>query len=135
LAITIWYLLYRTKTGKVVGQHRRTGRWLTPGINMTALFTLVFGFGRCWRASGRARGAGQNGLPGVGTEVIMSPSWWWSLGLEASGERWSIASQDPGDHQDHHIPEFEMAFIYLLMVVILVVRPGILEAGQDQDPQ
>src|SRR5208337_1109575 len=46
IAATLWYLLYRTKTGKLV-RATSSDREMADalGINMAALFTLVFAFG------------------------------------------------------------------------------------------
>ena len=80
VAFLMWFLLYRTKTGKMV-RATSSDREMADalGINMTALFTLVFSFG--------AHAGGIRGRPcrhrferffrGSGPKSLSNASWWW----------------------------------------------------------
>jgi len=63
------------------------------GINMTALFTLVFAFGAMLAGFGGALAApGRTVFPAWARKSSSNPLWWWSsAGWEAFGARWSLA--------------------------------------------
>src|SRR3970282_1501015 len=72
VAALLWYLLYRTKTGKVI-RATSSDREMADalGINMKALFTLVFAFGAALAGFGGAlAGAARAGVSGGGTQVL-----------------------------------------------------------------
>jgi branched-chain amino acid transport system permease protein len=97
------------------------------GINMSALFTLVFAFGAILAGLGGAlAGPVRTVFPGVGTEVIIEC--FVVVVIGGLGNLWGalIGSILIGALETIGIivfPEFEMALIYLLMVAVLVVRP------------
>ncbi|PWB60768.1 MAG: ABC transporter permease [Deltaproteobacteria bacterium] len=128
VALLLWYLLYRTKTGKVV-RATSSDREMADalGINMSALFTLVFAFGAILAGFGGAlAGPARTVFPGVGTEVIIES--FVVVVIGGLGNLWGalIGSILIGALETIGIivfPEFEMSLIYLLMVAVLVVRP------------
>jgi branched-chain amino acid transport system permease protein len=128
VALLLWYLLYKTKAGKVVratSSDREMAEAL--GINMSALFTLVFAFGAVLAGLGGAlAGPVRTVFPGVGTEVIIES--FVVVVIGGLGNLWGalIGSILIGSLETMGIivfPEFEMSLIYLLMVAVLVVRP------------
>jgi len=128
VAFLLWYLLHKTKTGKVV-RATSSDREMADalGINMSALFTLVFAFGAILAGFGGAlAGPARTVFPGVGTEVIIES--FVVVVIGGLGNLWGalIGSILIGTLETVGIivfPEFEMSLIYLLMVAILVVRP------------
>ncbi|MBI5576889.1 MAG: ABC transporter permease [Deltaproteobacteria bacterium] len=128
VALLLWYLLYRTRTGKVV-RATSSDREMADalGINMSALFTLVFAFGAILAGVGGAlAGPVRTVFPGVGTEVIIES--FVVVVIGGLGNLWGalVGSVLIGALETIGIivfPEFEMALIYLLMVAVLVVRP------------
>ena len=128
VALLLWYLLHRTKTGKVV-RATSSDREMADalGINMSALFTLVFAFGAVLAGLGGAlAGPARTVFPGVGTEVIIES--FVVVVIGGLGNLWGalIGSVLIGSLETIGIivfPEFEMSLIYLLMVAVLVVRP------------
>jgi branched-chain amino acid transport system permease protein len=128
MALVLWYLLYRTRTGKIV-RATSSDREMADalGINMSALFTLVFAFGAVLAGFGGAlAGPARTVFPGVGTEVIIES--FVVVVIGGLGNLWGalIGSLLIGTLETVGIivfPEFEMSLIYLLMVAILVVRP------------
>ena len=128
VALLLWYLLYKTRTGKVV-RATSSDREMADalGINMSALFTLVFAFGAVLAGLGGAlAGPVRTVFPGVGTEVIIES--FVVVVIGGLGNLWGalIGSILIGSLETIGIivfPEFEMSLIYLLMVAVLVVRP------------
>lgn len=128
VALAMWYLLYHTKTGKVV-RATSSDREMADalGINMAALFTLVFAFGAMLAGfAGALAGPVRTVFPGLGTEVIIVS--FVVVVIGGLGSLWGalVGSILIGILETVGIivfPEFEMALIYLLMVVVLVVRP------------
>src|SRR5574341_2158382 len=128
VAAILWYLLHKTRTGKVV-RATASDREMADalGINMKALFTLVFAFGATLAGFGGAlAGPARTVFPGVGTEVIIES--FVVVVIGGLGNLWGalVGSVLIGALETIGIivfPEFEMALIYLLMVVVLVVRP------------
>jgi branched-chain amino acid transport system permease protein len=128
IALVLWYLLYKTRTGKIV-RATSSDREMADalGINMSALFTLVFAFGAILAGFGGAlAGPARTVFPGVGTEVIIES--FVVVVIGGLGNLWGalIRSLLIGTLETVGIivfPEFEMSLIYLLMVAILVVRP------------
>jgi branched-chain amino acid transport system permease protein len=128
MALVLWYLLYKTRTGKIV-RATSSDREMADalGINMSALFTLVFAFGGILAGFGGAlAGPARTVFPGVGTEVIIES--FVVVVIGGLGNLWGalIGSILIGTLETVGIivfPEFEMSLIYLLMVAILVVRP------------
>jgi len=128
MALVLWYLLYKTRTGKIV-RATSSDREMADalGINMSALFTLVFAFGAMLAGFGGAlAGPARTVFPGVGTEVIIES--FVVVVIGGLGNLWGalIGSILIGTLETVGIivfPEFEMSLIYLLMVAILVVRP------------
>ena len=128
MALVLWYLLYKTRTGKIV-RATSSDREMADalGINMSALFTLVFAFGAILAGfAGALAGPARTVFPGVGTEVIIES--FVVVVIGGLGNLWGalIGSILIGTLETVGIivfPEFEMALIYLLMVAILVVRP------------
>lgn len=128
MALVLWYLLYKTRTGKIV-RATSSDREMADalGINMSALFTLVFAFGAMLAGfAGALAGPARTVFPGVGTEVIVES--FVVVVIGGLGNLWGalIGSILIGTLETVGIivfPEFEMSLIYLLMVAILVVRP------------
>jgi branched-chain amino acid transport system permease protein len=128
VALGLWYVLYRTKTGKII-RATSSDREMADalGINMTALFTLVFAFGAVLAGFGGAlAGPVRTVFPGVGHEVIIES--FVVVVIGGLGSLWGalVGSLLIGFLETVGIilvPEFEMSLIYLLMVVVLIVRP------------
>ncbi len=128
VAALLWYLLHRTKTGKIV-RATSSDREMADalGINMSILFTLVFAFGAMLAGLGGAlAGPVRTVFPGVGTEVIIES--FVVVVIGGLGNLWGalVGSLLIGALETLGIiifPEFEMSLIYLLMVAVLVVRP------------
>jgi branched-chain amino acid transport system permease protein len=128
VAFFLWYLLHRTRTGKIV-RATSSDREMADalGINMSALFTLVFAFGAMLAGFGGAlAGPARTVFPGVGTEVIVEC--FVVVVIGGLGNLWGALAGSLliGTLETVGIvvfPEFEMSFIYLLMVVVLVIRP------------
>lgn len=128
MALVLWYLLYKTRTGKIV-RATSSDREMADalGINMSVLFTLVFAFGAILAGFGGAlAGPARTVFPGVGTEVIIES--FVVVVIGGLGNLWGalIGSLLIGSLETVGIivfPEFEMSLIYLLMVAILVIRP------------
>ena len=128
MALVLWFLLYKTRTGKIV-RATSSDREMADalGINMSALFTLVFAFGAMLAGFGGAlAGPARTVFPGVGAEVIIES--FVVVVIGGLGNLWGalIGSILIGTLETVGIivfPEFEMSLIYLLMVAILVVRP------------
>ncbi len=128
VALLLWYLLYRTRTGKIV-RATSSDREMADalGINMSALFTLVFAFGAMLAGFGGAlAGPARTVFPSVGTEVIIEC--FVVVVIGGLGNLWGalVGSLLIGTLETVGIivfPEFEMSFIYLLMVVVLILRP------------
>jgi branched-chain amino acid transport system permease protein len=128
VALAMWYLLYHTKTGKVV-RATSSDREMADalGINMAALFTLVFAFGAMLAGfAGALAGPVRTVFPGLGTEVIIES--FVVVVIGGLGSLWGalVGSILIGTLQTVGIivfPQFEMALMYLLMVVVLIVRP------------
>ena len=128
VAALLWYLLHRTKTGKVI-RATSSDREMADalGINMKALFTLVFAFGAVLAGFGGAlAGPARTVFPGVGTEIIIEC--FVVVVIGGLGNLWGalIGSLLIGALETVGIivfPEFEMGLIYLLMVAVLVIRP------------
>lgn len=128
IALAMWYLLYRTKTGKVV-RATSSDREMADalGINMTTLFTLVFAFGAMLAGlAGALAGPVRTVFPGLGTEVIIESFVVVVIGGLGSLLGAFVGSLLIGTLETVGIlvfPEFEMGLIYLLMVLVLIVRP------------
>jgi len=128
MALVLWFLLYKTRTGKIV-RATSSDREMADalGINMSALFTLVFAFGAMLAGFGGAlAGPARTVFPGVGAEVIIES--FVVVVIGGLGNLWGalIGSILIGTLETVGIivfPEFEMSLIYLLMVAILVIRP------------
>jgi len=128
LAVGMWYLLCRTRFGKVV-RATSSDREMADalGINMNRLFTLVFGFGAMLAGFAGALAAPvRTVFPGVGTEIIIAS--FVVVVIGGLGSLWGalIGSLLIGVLETVGIivfPEFEMGLIYLLMVVVLIIRP------------
>ena len=128
MALVLWYLLYKTRTGKII-RATSSDREMADalGINMSALFTLVFAFGAMLAGFGGAlAGPARTVFPGVGAEVIIES--FVVVVIGGLGNLWGalIGSILIGTLETVGIivfPEFEMSLIYLLMVAILVIRP------------
>jgi branched-chain amino acid transport system permease protein len=128
VALGLWYILYKTKTGKII-RATSSDREMADalGINMAALFTLVFAFGAVLAGFGGAlAGPVRTVFPGVGHEVIIES--FVVVVIGGLGNLWGalVGSLLIGFLETVGIilvPEFEMSLIYLLMVVVLIVRP------------
>jgi branched-chain amino acid transport system permease protein len=128
VALGLWYVLYRTKIGKII-RATSSDREMADalGINMAALFTLVFAFGAVLAGFGGAlAGPVRTVFPGVGHEVIIES--FVVVVIGGLGNLWGalVGSLLIGFLETVGIilvPEFEMSLIYLLMVVVLIVRP------------
>lgn len=128
VAALMWFFLYRTKTGKVI-RATSSDREMADalGINMSALFTLVFSTGAVLAGfAGAMAGPVRTVFPGAGTEIIIESFVVVVIGGLGSLSGALIGSLLIGTFETIGIivfPEFEMALIFLLMVVVLVVRP------------
>jgi branched-chain amino acid transport system permease protein len=128
IAVLLWFLLYRTRLGMVV-RATASDREMADalGINMTRLFTLVFGMGAVLAGfAGALAGPVRTVFPTAGDEVIIES--FVVVVIGGLGSLWgaAVGSLLIGAIETIGIilfPNFEMGLIYLLMVVVLIVRP------------
>ena len=128
IAVLMWLLLYRTRFGKVV-RATSSDREIADalGINMTRIFTLVFGIGAVLAGfAGALAGPVRTVFPTAGDEVIIQS--FVVVVIGGLGSLWgaAVGSLLIGALETVGIilfPNFEMALIYLLMVAVLIVRP------------
>lgn len=128
VGLLMWGLLYRTRFGKVV-RATASDREMADalGINMTRLFTLVFGIGAVLAGfAGALAGPVRTVFPTAGDEVIIQS--FVVVVIGGLGSLWgaAVGSLLIGAIETVGIilfPNLEMGLIYLLMVAVLIVKP------------
>lgn len=136
VAAAMYVVLYRTRAGKILraaADDRETAS--TLGINVSRLFALVFLCGSALAGLGGAlSGPVRAVTPSMGVEIIIE-----AFAVVVIGGLGSLAGAFWGSLIIGFVnavgvtlvPEFAMVFVYLLMGVVLVVRPqGLLGAGR-----
>ena len=136
VAAAMYGVLYRTRAGKVLraaADDRETAG--TLGVNVSRLFTVVFLAGSALAGLGGAlSGPVRAVTPSMGVEIIIE-----AFAVVVSGGLGSLAGAFWGSLiiglvnaiGVTVVPEFAMVFVYLLMGVVLVVRPqGLMGAGR-----
>lgn len=134
VALLLWFFLYRTKVGAVV-RAASADREMTEalGVNVGLLSSVVFGIGTALAAvAGALILPIQSVSPGFGLEVVIGA--FIVVVVGGLGSIWGalIGSVAIGVMRSFGImlvPDFELALVYLVMAVILIVRPwGLLGA-------
>jgi len=132
VAIGLWLVLYRTSWGRMIRAASRDREMAgLVGINTSRLFTVVFMFGSWLGALGGALSIPVRSIaPGIGTFIIVEAFVVTVIGGLGSLRGAFIGAILVGLLEGYgtlFFPEFEMAFIFLLMATVLIVRPwGIL---------
>lgn len=134
VALLLWFFLYRTKLGAVV-RAASADREMTEalGINVGLLSSVLFGIGTALAAvAGALILPIQSVSPGFGLEVVIGA--FIVVVVGGLGSIWGalIGSVAIGVMRSFGImlvPDFELSLVYLVMAVILIVRPwGLLGA-------
>jgi branched-subunit amino acid ABC-type transport system permease component len=136
VAAAMYVILYRTRAGKILraaADDRETAS--TLGINVSRLFALVFLCGSALAGlAGALSGPVRAVTPSMGVEIIIE-----AFAVVVIGGLGSLAGAFWGSLIIGFVnavgvtlvPEFAMVFVYLLMGVVLVVRPqGLLGVGR-----
>ena len=128
VAFIFWFFLLRTRLGRMIraaAQDRETLSAL--GVNVNRLFTMVFIIGTWLAALGGALVAPATSIrPGMDVEVIINAfivvvigglgSFWGTfLGSLIVGTVYSLGILV--------VPRLSMAFIYVIMILVLIIRP------------
>ena len=128
VAFIFWFFLLRTRLGRMIraaAQDRETLSAL--GVNVNRLFTMVFIIGTWLAALGGALVAPVTSIrPGMDVEVIINAfivvvigglgSFWGTfLGSLIVGTVYSLGILV--------VPRLSMAFIYVIMILVLIIRP------------
>jgi branched-subunit amino acid ABC-type transport system permease component len=135
VAFVMYVLLYRTRAGKILraaAEDRDTAS--TLGINVSRLFAIVFLCGSALAGLGGALSGPVRAItPSMGVEIIIEAFAVVVIGGlgSLSGAFWgSLIIGIVNAAGVMLIPEFAMVFVYLLMGVVLIVRPqGLLGAA------
>ncbi len=128
LTIGLWQFLYRTNFGKAT-RAAAMDREMTEslGINVPAVFTGTFGLGIALAAFSGGMGLAMTSLsPGLGTHIVVTC--FAVVVIGGTGSLWGalIAALILGIFEsfgDHYFPQLAMALPYILMALILMLRP------------
>lgn len=128
MAISLWAFFYLTKTGKIiraVAQDREMAEGV--GINSPLIFTLVFSFG-CWLAGigGALASPIESVAPAMGEKIIIESFIVVVVGGMGSFPGAFIGALLLGlleSFGTNLVGEIQMAIPYLLLAVILLVKP------------
>jgi len=129
VALLLWLILEKTKGGKMIRASASNREMASAvGINTTRLFTTVFALGAWLAALGGGLSIPIRAVsPGMGTFIIIEAFVVVVIGGLGSLKGAFIGAILIGLLEAYgtlFIPFFEMFFIFLLMAVVLVVRPG-----------
>lgn len=126
--VSLWLLLNRTRFGKLITtviQDREMSQAL--GINVSRVFTVAFTIGTVVAALGGAFTAPMiSVVPGIGVNVIVLAFAVVVIGGLGSLEGAALGALSVGlvrAAMVHLAPQFELFAIYLVMALVLLVRP------------
>jgi branched-subunit amino acid ABC-type transport system permease component len=128
VALGLWLLIHRTKMGMLI-RAASLDREMTDalGINVPALFTLVFMLGSCLGAMGGAlSGPIRTVSPGMGINIIIDAFVVVIVGGLGNLQGALLGSLIIGQLESFGIliiPRFNIAFIFILTALILITRP------------
>jgi branched-chain amino acid transport system permease protein len=128
VAGALWFFLQRTRSGALVRAATQDREMLEAlGVNVPRLLTVVFAMGIALAALGGAATLPmQTVSPGIAVEAVISA--FIVVVVGGLGSVWGalLGAFLIGEIQAFGVlvlPEFSIAFVYLLMVVVLLVRP------------
>lgn len=128
IALGLWLLIHKTKIGMFI-RAASMDREMTDalGINVPALFTLVFMLGSCLGALGGALvGPIRTVSPGMGINIIIEAFVVVIVGGLGNLQGAFLGSLIIGQLEAFGIliiPRFNIAFIFILTALILIARP------------
>lgn len=126
--IGLWFLLHKTKWGKIIRAAATNKEMMNAlGINTPILFTTIFAIG-AWFAGlgGVLAGPIQSVYPGMGMDIIVDTFIVVVIGGMGSLKGAFLAALLIGMIKSFgilFIPRLEMAFTFILMAVVLILRP------------
>ena len=128
LAWLLWFILYKTtfgKTCRAIAEHRDMVRAL--GVNSEKLFTLIFVIGVVFAGWGGSLMMPLSGIfPGIGLEPLILSFIIVAIGGLGSLKGAVIGSFIVGLIRSigiGYFPEIELMIVYLIMAIILLIRP------------
>jgi len=128
LALLLWFILYKTmfgKTCRAIAEHREMVSAL--GVNSAKFFTLIFAIGVVYAGWGGSLMMPLSGIfPGIGLEPLIL-----SFIIVATGGLGSLKGAVVGAFivglvrsiGIGYFPEIELMIVYLIMAIILLIRP------------
>jgi len=129
LALLLWIILYKTmfgRTARAIAEHREMVS--TLGVNSPLFFTLIFVLGIVFAAWGGSITMPMLGIfPGMGLDPLILSFIVITIGGLGSLKGALIGSFVVGIIRSIGIglfPEIDIAIIYLIMAVILLIRPS-----------
>jgi branched-chain amino acid transport system permease protein len=129
LVVGIWVFLSKTKFGKIVNAAASDPEMLKClGINVPLVYTLVFALGSLLAGLGGALAAPLRSMvPGMGFAVVIESFVVVVIGGMGNVVGTFVVALVFGLMRSFGIlgfPFFELAFIYILMAVVLIIRPS-----------
>lgn len=129
LVVAIWLFLSKTKYGKIINAAASDPEMLMClGINVPFVYTIVFGLGSLLAGVGGALSCPLRAItPGMGFAVIIESFVIVVIGGMGSILGTFVVALMFGLMRSFGIlgfPFFELAFIYVFMAVVLIVRPA-----------
>jgi branched-subunit amino acid ABC-type transport system permease component len=134
VGIGLWLMIEKTRFGKLIVAAASDSETLSAlGVNVPLLYTVVFGFGCALGGlGGFIAGPILSIYPGMGSSVIID----WFVVIVVGGV--SIRGAIGGSllvglvrsYGNLISPQYELAFIYVLMVAVLLIRPTGLLGGE-----
>ncbi len=128
VAVGVWFIFQRTRWGRVIRAATQDREMLSAlGVNVPLVYLIVFCGGAALAGLGGALAAPALALrPGMDAEIIvecfivvivggLGSLWGAFIGALLIGQLRAVGL--------YIVPEWELALIYLLMIVILVWRP------------
>lgn len=137
IALGLWLLVERTRFGLIVRAAAIDREMLSAlGVNVPRIYTLTFALGSCLAAVAGALAAPMVGLtPSMGSQMIIETFAVVVIGGLGSLPGSLIGALIVGQLEAFGIvvlPEIAMPLLYLVMAVILIVRPtGLLGASSN----
>lgn len=128
IAFLLWFFIYKTKFGSMIRASSLDREMtLALGINVSLLFTSVFVIGSFLGGLGGAlAGPIFSASPGMGSDYLIAAFIVIVIGGMGSLPGSFLGSLIIGQVESFGIlffPDFQLAFIYILMAVVLVIRP------------
>jgi branched-chain amino acid transport system permease protein len=128
IASLLWFLIYRTKVGRII-RASALDREMTNalGLNVSLWFTMVFFIGSFLGGLGGAlAGPVFSASPRMASDYIIASFIVIVVGGMGSLPGSFLGSLIIGQVESFGIlifPEFELVFIYILMAVVMIIRP------------